>query len=442
MKNTAKLTARKLCSYISIFIIISISFIPNKNLSYAQVDNIRKPPLTLAVGDITTIQLKDVVSRINIGASDIVGLFMGEKMLLVVRAKNPGFTNLLVQYESGAIEQYDIFVTANYTIDVLAQELQKYMKSLGNIDVCVKGEKIALQGNIENKDSYARYKQIIMMYKDDVIDNVYYGTKGKQKLFLEDDSTQVQIDVKVVQIIHTDSTDLGIEWFSDGPWGISAKGSIDYEDPGDIKYSGLVDMENVNFKLSALIKEGKAKFLATPKLVVQSGKQANFLVGGEVPIAQQNAVSTDVEWKKYGTELYIAPTIKTDTEVFISMQAAVSDLDHSNAIGGFPALRTRSADTNITLHSGSTFAIAGFLGYEISDAVSKVPLLGDIPVIGKLFSSKGKKITQIETVIFITPYILIPSTTEESISVQSNIVPGEQVKLLMNEKISVPADKT
>jgi len=82
------------------------------------------------------------------------------------------------------------------------------------------------------------------------------------------------------------------------------------------------------------------------------------------------------------------------------MQASVSDLDHSNAIGGFPALRTRSTDTNITIHSGSTFAIAGFLGYEISDAVSKVPLLGDIPVIGKLFSSKSKKLTQIETIIF------------------------------------------
>jgi len=442
MENMAKPSRHKRYSYICIAIIISVIFFPTKNFSHAQTEGIRNPPLTLSVGDITTIQLKDVASRINIGTSDVVGLFMGEKRLLVVRAKSPGFTNLFVQYESGEIEQYNISVTANYTLDVLAQELQKYMKSLGDIDVCTKGEKIILQGNIENKDSYLRYKQIILMYKDDVVDNVRYGAKGKELSSTESESTQVQIDVKVVQIIHTDSSNLGIEWFGDGPWSISAKGSIDYENPGDVKYSGLVDMENVNFRLSALIKEGKAKFLATPKLVVQSGKQANFLVGGEIPIAQINAVSSEVEWKKYGTELYIAPTVRTNTEVFISMQASVSDLDHSNAIGGFPALRTRSTDTNITIHSGSTFAIAGFLGYEISDAVSKVPLLGDIPVIGKLFSSKSKKLTQIETIIFITPHILIQSKAEKNTPIKSNIIPGKQVELLMSKDISVPANNT
>jgi len=436
-----KITRPKRCKCICIFIIALVIFYPSKDFSQAQVEGLRKAPLTLSVGDITTIQLKDTASRINIGTSDIVGLFMGEKQLLVVRAKTPGFTNLFVQYESGEIEQYDIFVTANSSLNVLAQELQKYLKSLGDIDVCVKAEKIVMQGHITDEGSYARYKQIVLMYKDDVIDNVRYGAKGKQLFASEDGSMQVQIDVKVVQIIHTDSTDLGIEWFSNGPWGISAKGSIDYQEPGDIKYSALVDMDNVNFKLSALVKEGKAKFLATPKLVVQSGQQASFLVGGEVPIAQMNAVSSEVEWKKYGTELYIAPTVKTDTEIYISLQATVSDLDHSNAIGGFPALRTRSADTNVTIHSGYTFAIAGFLGYEVSDSVSKVPLLGDIPIISKLFRSKVKKITQIETIIFITPHVLAESETGEGPPVKSSIVPGKQMKLLIDKDTSAAADK-
>jgi pilus assembly protein CpaC len=428
---------RRICIFITTLVLFFLPLYPY----HVQAEDLAKSPITLSVGDMTTIQLKGAASRINIGTSDIVGLFMGEKQLLVVRAKNPGFTNLLVQYESGVMEQFDIFVMADSSLDVLAQHLQGYLKSLGDIDACIRADKIVLQGYIDDSALYNRYKQIVLMYKDYVIDNVQYGVKGKRPLTLDDVSSQVQIDVKVVQIIHTDALDLGIEWFSAGPWEVGAKGSIDYQDPGGTKFSALVNADKVNLKLIALAKKGKAKFLATPKLVVQSGKQANFLVGGEVPIAQITAVSSDVEWKKYGTELYIAPTIKSDTEIYISLMASVSDLDYANAINNFPALRTRATDTNITLNSGETFAIAGFLGYEVSDTVSKVPLLGDIPFIKPLFTNKGKKLTRIETIIFITPHILSKTTETEGLRFKSNIFPTEHVQSLINEDIATSYNK-
>jgi pilus assembly protein CpaC len=158
--------------------------------------------------------------------------------------------------------------------------------------------------------------------------------------------------------------------------------------------------------LIALAKQGKARILATPKLVVQSGKQADLLVGGELPIAQSTGLSSTVDWKKFGTQLKIAPTVMDEDTVRIALTAIVSEFDYTRTVGDYPTLLSREASTTLQVEDGDTFAIAGLFTNVESRRTRKIPLLGSIPGLGYLFKREERRNKENETIVFFTPRIL------------------------------------
>ena len=165
--------------------------------------------------------------------------------------------------------------------------------------------------------------------------------------------------------------------------------------------------------IKAMQEQGIFQSLAEPNLVAESGKEASFLAGGEfpVPIVQGSGANMgiSVQFKEFGIRLNFTPTVNGD-RVHLKVKPEVSTLDYGNAVtlNGFriPALSTRRAETELELRSGQTFAVAGLMNNQMASTMSKIPGIGDIPIIGHLFRSKAAQKDQTELVVMITPEIL------------------------------------
>jgi len=158
---------------------------------------------------------------------------------------------------------------------------------------------------------------------------------------------------------------------------------------------------------------GLAHTLAQPSMTVVSGQTASFMAGGEfpIPIAQGSASNTaiSVQFKEFGVRLTFTPTV-IGNRVHLKVAPEVSMLDFANAVlmGGFriPALTTRKTETEVELLDGQTFAIAGLMNNSMNTTLRKIPGIGDIPILGRLFQSKAAQREQTELVVMITPEIL------------------------------------
>jgi type II secretory pathway component GspD/PulD (secretin) len=347
------------------------------------------------------------------------------------------------------------------------RQLKSFFADLPTVEVKQIEDKVIISGSVDpTREDY--YRQIVAIFKNSVIDLV--------KLPVHGDS--IQIDAQVVEITQTANSDLGIEWFAAGPWQITATGTGSAATSGassgssgstssssgsgassstgasttsgsgsssgssspapGLTASGQLNLQQVTFNLIALAKDGKARLLATPKLSVQSGQKASFQVGGELPIVQTTALASNVEWKKFGTQLDVAPLIQGEDEVFVTITATVSQFDFSRQVQGNPTLLAKTASTNLKVKDRETFAIAGLLSNEESDSVSKVPILGDIPILGYIFKTKGKRYTRTETIVLFTPSILKKDPLPNA-PIRSEITPSPELEKV-REKLLLPKD--
>lgn len=158
---------------------------------------------------------------------------------------------------------------------------------------------------------------------------------------------------------------------------------------------------------------GLVTTLAQPNLTAVSGETADFLAGGEFPVPQSQGLgTTTVEYKRYGVSLSYTPTVMANGRISLRVRPEVSELSTQGAItlNGFtvPALTTRRAETTIELGSGQSFMIGGLLRTNSSNTVTKLPGVGDVPILGALFRSTGFQRGETELVIVVTPYLVQP----------------------------------
>lgn len=155
-----------------------------------------------------------------------------------------------------------------------------------------------------------------------------------------------------------------------------------------------------------------AKTLAEPTLIAMSGQDASFLAGGEVPVLIPTNNGVQIEFKKFGIILNFTPTVMGDETIQLKTYFEVSSLDPTVGltfsgllVSGF---KTRQSATTVRLRSGQSFAIAGLLSNEIQNTIKKVPGLGDIPILGALFSSKAYERRETELMVVVTARLIDP----------------------------------
>jgi pilus assembly protein CpaC len=171
--------------------------------------------------------------------------------------------------------------------------------------------------------------------------------------------------------------------------------------------------------IQALQSQNLLQILAEPNLMTESGKEASFLAGGEFPYPLVTSVGSgsptiSVQFKEFGIRLSFTPILTADGTIHLKVKPEVSTLDFSNGvvISGFtlPALSTRRVESEMSLADGQTFAIAGLVDNRVTEILSKVPGIGDIPVLGKLFQSKSFSKSKNELLVIVTPHIVHPSS--------------------------------
>lgn len=169
-------------------------------------------------------------------------------------------------------------------------------------------------------------------------------------------------------------------------------------------YFGIVT--EITSRLNFLASNGDALILAEPRLSARSGGSAEFVAGGEVPIPIEGSDGkVTIEYKKYGIILKVKPIADDKGHVQASVDTEVSTIDQSVNVRGAPGFLTRSTRTDVSLKDGETLVISGLVSHNISDGATKVKGLGDLPILGRLFSSDDFQSNKSELVIFVTPVI-------------------------------------
>lgn len=203
---------------------------------------------------------------------------------------------------------------------------------------------------------------------------------------------------------------------------------------GILKWIGRKD--DVYTAIRALQKKGDLRLLANPRLLCLSGETASFLVGGEIPVPIAQSITTSgmpsitIQWKEYGVKLKFIPTVVDTNLINLRITPEVSSLDWANSVafGGYdiPALRTRKADAVIEMNSEQSVVLGGLLSEETFKTVSRVPILGSIPILKFFFSRKETTSTETELLIVVSPRIItaiadetippLPGEVPESVS--------------------------
>lgn len=252
------------------------------------------------------------------------------------------------------------------------------------------------------------------------------GDKGR----VVDDSTVasggvVQVDVKVVEFDKTAMSQIGLNFqagnngFTYGFGKTVAAGGSTGGGALSSAFSLVMGHKSANGNhfwnadIDMLQADGMARVLAEPTLVALSGQSASFLAGGELPIPEpQGLGTTTIVYKKFGIGLTVTPTVLSPDRIALKVAPEASDLDYTNAITldgiSVPAITTRRADTTVELGDGQTFVIGGLVSQSITSEVDKIPLLGDIPIIGAFFRDLKYSRQDKELVIAVTPHLVKP----------------------------------
>ena len=242
-------------------------------------------------------------------------------------------------------------------------------------------------------------------------------------------SHTVQVEVRVVEFSRSVLKQAGLNLSSYGP---NSHGfSFLSTSPGLLSeaFNLALNFGNANkgrgmqATLQLLQQNGLARVLAEPTLVTVSGQSASFLSGGELPIpVPQGLGTTSIEYKPFGIGLSVTPTVLSNDRIVLKVAPEVSDIDYANGvnIGGssVPAISTRRADTTIELGDGESFVIGGLVSRTTSSSVDKVPLLGDLPVIGSFFRNNRYTMNEKELVIIATPHLVKPIARGTDLSAQ------------------------
>jgi Flp pilus assembly secretin CpaC len=290
---------------------------------------------------------------------------------------------------------------------VLGQQLQTALRDYPNVTVTVTSpDTVRIDGVVETGYDQAKVESTAKTYFKNVTMTVRVHNP-----------VEIQIATVVVEINRTALNDIGVR-YGGGSTTIPFLGT-----PGIFDF-GLFTAPNVAATaLQTLIGEihfleqrNAARTLANPRLVVMEGQAAKLLVGGQVPIPTVTTNGqTTITFQEFGVRLEFKPSFQPGAPITMNLLTEVSNLDFANAIiaNGFtiPTITTRRAETVVAMEPGQFLVIGGLIQNSNSKVVNKLPILGDIPILGELFRSTTFQKGESELVIFVAPSIVRPGTT-------------------------------
>lgn len=365
------------------------------------------------------------ITRLAVGnpaIADVQLLSSGDFLLV---GKKTGTTSLIVWSDGGRRTEYTVYVAGNDRGMASAiQDAIGYPK----VHVQMMKDRVMLRGKVENQYEHDTALKIAGLYTGG-------DGSGVIDLLEMEHPSQIRLEAQIIEINSDYTKNLGIQYWSQTPGSNSNSGSSTGNPNNNItvgtaglfyggedfsstrKHGGWLGshVANVNVTLQALINEGKARILSRPSITTMSGKTANILIGGRIPIPVSDGNgNVSIDWHEYGVKLKIEPVVDSEDKITSKVHAEVSTLDYSHGVKidsfSVPGIATREAESEVNVRSGMTMAIGGLINSEDAKIVSKIPLLGDLPIIGRFFRHTSNTRDKREVIILITPTLVADDT--------------------------------
>ncbi len=345
------------------------------------------------------------ISRFSVGEPTVAEATVLSPTEVLINGKGLGTTTLFIWDNSSQVRVYSVEVTAD------APGLERYLKQLmpnEEIQVAASGNTITLSGTTKDPNSIARAVEVAKGSGATIIDNL-----------VGPPAVQIALRVRFAEINRTALKDWSSSLSTVNPHQLSDnetyRGATDPASSNTtISFFMGSTTSNIQALFQAAAAHGDLRTLAEPTVMTLPGKEAYFLAGGEYPYpsvqgGQSNSVT--ITFKEYGIRLRFTPNIARNGAIRLKLAPEVSSLDFANAvtIQGFeiPALRTRRAESEVELREGQYLAIAGLLDNETTRNFTKIPILGDIPILGELFKSRGIRDRRTELLIVVSPELVV-----------------------------------
>ena len=378
----------------------------SRSLAAQQI--LKEPEQVLSVARGASLLLTNPFSmeRIALGDPAIAEANAVSPTELLITGKTLGTTSLLIWSATGAPKFYSVEVTAD------APGLERFIKELmpdEDIRVSASGNTVTLSGTVRDPNSVARAIEIAETSGATVLDNI-----------VAPPAVQILLQVRFAEITRSGMKDFATALSTLNPQDLSDDGDWEAESISDGLLRVLLSNPNANIEaiIRASTSKGNFRSLAEPNLLTLPGHEASFLAGGEFPyptIQSGGSQNVTIVFKEFGIRLRFTPTITRSGAIRLKVEPEVSSLDFANGlvIGGFqiPSLITRRASTEVELRAGQYLAIAGLIDNNLIDNVTKIPILGDIPILGQFFRTTDARQRRSELLVLITPHFVIANET-------------------------------
>jgi len=383
------------------------------------------------------------IRRASVTAPDIADVVVLSPKKLLVTGKSFGSTQLILWTQDSQQELFDLSVVFE------SAELERLIRQISprsRVRVQPVLGSLVMSGSVPDAGTAAKVMQVAGSYASEVHNQMQVS--GVQQVLLR--CTVAEVSKRALRQLGINGWMAG-DHFQDAflvqqigminPSNIGAAadanvaGTVPFlTDATGIPITGATTFSlgfpsiEMQLFVQALRENSLLRVLAEPNLIALSGQTASFLAGGEfpVPIPQDQGTIT-IEFKEYGVQLSFTPTVIGGQVIRLKVMPQVSEPDFTTAVqfAGFvvPGLTQRRASTTVEVGNGQTVAIAGLLSEQVRGIARKVPGIGDVPVLGALFSSVEYQRNKTELVILVTPELIEPMNPDQ----MTTPVPGEMM---------------
>jgi pilus assembly protein CpaC len=382
-------------------------------------------PVNVLVGQSKLITFDHPIERFSVSNPEIAEAVLVAGNQVVVNGKAFGQINFIAwEKGTGRFLVFDVYVRTNLSL-IDSQIHLLFPKD--DIRLSQANGSVVMSGSVTDPKTATAAEAVIQAAGFKTVNLLESPVK---------DSTQVQLMVRVAEVNRTRMRELGTSYAYQG-----SPGSGGYVNSGQGPSSignvtsgflqGTLGSSlnlflmggNTLAMIRAMQQQGALRALAEPNLIAMNGQEASFLAGGEYPVpviqggSSGSGPTVSIIFKEYGVRLNFKPTIIDEDHIRLELEPEVSTLDFANGVrfDGFlvPGLRTRRAKTGIELRDGQSFALAGLLDNSETKSLSKVPGLGDIPILGNLFRSTQFQKNESELMFIVTAQVVKPVNRDD-----------------------------
>jgi pilus assembly protein CpaC len=385
--------------------------------------------LNLYAGQAVVHSVAGSIKRVAVGKGDLLNVKVLGTHEVVMIANAAGDTSVQFWLTDGSQKTVPVHVVQGNTNQV-ADAVRAILGDIPSLGVNEVGGNVVVTGHDFSSGDMDKLAQLKKVYPQILI----FASQNSVEM-----RPTVMMETRIMEFDKKSMDEIGIKWDTqiNGPsgglirdWKTNPYYAI-RQDPftkigglsGTQSYFGIATA--ITSRINLAMQTGNAWELATPQLSARSGGSADFLVGGEIPVATTSGFgNVDVEYKPYGIKMHIEPIVNANGDISTKIETELSKIDPTITVLGNPAFLTRRTNTEMNVHDGQTIVLSGLVDANATKQFDKMPGLGQVPILGALFRSRNFQANRTELVIFLTPHVIDPDSERNKAMIQRS----EQMK--------------